>query len=481
MTAKSDSQNIEQWGLFELTLPGPSDGNPFVEVELSAEFRHQHRGVTVDGFYDGAGMYRIRFMPDTLGHWTYTTYSNRPELHDVRGAFACTAPSPDNHGPVVVKNRLHFSYADDHPYVPVGTTSYVWNHQGEALEAQTLETLRTAPFNKMRMCVFPKDYLFNQNEPEHYPFEGKPLTAWDFSRFSPVFFHHLERRVGDLLALGIEADLILFHPYDRWGFSRMSPEADDRYLRYVVARLAAYRNVWWSMANEFDLMLTKDMTDWDRFFKIVQTHDPYQHLRSVHNCRGFYDHAKPWVTHCSVQRSETFRIPEWHRLYGKPVVVDECCYEGNIDRGWGNIPALELVHRFWDGFARGGYVGHGETYVHAQDILWWSKGGVLHGESPARIAFLRQIMEAAPSPGLDTTELPRGLTGGYKDEYFLYYTGRSQPSYCPLELPGHHQYQADVIDIWEMTVTPIDGIFSGSCRVDLPGKPYVALRLQKIG
>ena len=27
---------------------------------------------------------------------------------------------------------------------------------------------------------------------------------------------------------------------------------DDRYLRYVVARLAAYRNVWWSLANEYD-------------------------------------------------------------------------------------------------------------------------------------------------------------------------------------------------------------------------------------
>ena len=39
------------------------------------------------------------------------------------------------------------------------------------------------------------------------------------------------------------------------------------------------------------------MADWDRFFRIVQESDPYQHLRSIHNCRGFYDHAKPWVTH----------------------------------------------------------------------------------------------------------------------------------------------------------------------------------------
>ncbi len=32
--------------------------------------------------------------------------------------------------------------------------------------------------------------------------------------------------------LGIEADLILFHAYDRWGFSDMGRAADDRYVRY---------------------------------------------------------------------------------------------------------------------------------------------------------------------------------------------------------------------------------------------------------
>jgi hypothetical protein len=37
-----------------------------------------------------------------------------------------------------------------------------------------------------------------------------------------------------LLALGIEADIILFHPYDRWGYAAMAPGEDDRYLRYVM-------------------------------------------------------------------------------------------------------------------------------------------------------------------------------------------------------------------------------------------------------
>jgi hypothetical protein len=152
------------------------------------------------------------------------------------------------------------------------------------------------------MCVFPKHYKWNENEPPRYPFEGTPPNKWDFARFNPEFFRHFELRVLDLQKLGIEADVILFHPYDEghWGFDRMPDEVDDRYLRYVIARLAAYRNVWWSLANEFDFMLEKQPEDWDRFFKIVVEADPYGRLRSIHNGRVLYNHNQPWVTHASI-------------------------------------------------------------------------------------------------------------------------------------------------------------------------------------
>jgi hypothetical protein len=252
---------VEQWGLFEVSLRGPADGNPFLDVKLSAEFRFKNRIVKPDGFYDGDGVYRIRFMPDSQGAWTYATRSNRPELNGKTGEFQCVAPSGKNHGPVVVRNTWHFGYADGTPYYQVGTTCYAWAHQGAKLEEQTLATLQNAPFNKMRMCVFPKDYAFNKNEPEFYPFPRDAAGKNDFTRFDPKFFQHFEGRVRDLLNLGIEADLILFHPYDRWGYKNMPSEVDDRYLSYLVARLAAFRNVWWSMANEYDFMKEKKLSD----------------------------------------------------------------------------------------------------------------------------------------------------------------------------------------------------------------------------
>jgi hypothetical protein len=276
----------------------------------------------VDGFYDGNGAYRLRFMPDEMGEWTYLTSSNVPLLDGKRGAFTAAAPARNNHGPVRVRYTTHFAYEDGTPYVPIGTTAYAWTHQGDELEQQTLQTLRSAPFNKIRMCIFPKSYAYNNNEPVYYPFERGAAGINDFSRFNPEFFGHLERRILDLEGLGIEADLILFHPYDRWGYNNMPADVNDRYLRYAVARLAAYRNVWWSLANEWDLVKTKKVEDWDRFFRIVQESDPYGHLRSIHHSVVMYDHSKPWVTHVSFQGDDAARIRDYVAQYAKPVVDD---------------------------------------------------------------------------------------------------------------------------------------------------------------
>jgi hypothetical protein len=62
---------VHRWEVFELVLTAPSAGNPFVEVEWKATFALGHKTIAVDGFYDGAGKYKLRFMPDTEDEWSY--------------------------------------------------------------------------------------------------------------------------------------------------------------------------------------------------------------------------------------------------------------------------------------------------------------------------------------------------------------------------------------------------------------------------
>lgn len=479
------NRQVEKWSIFELVLQGSKTENPFIDVTLNAVFKFKNRELYVEGFYDGDGVYKIRFMPDGEGDFTYRITSNCSEMNGIEGRFVCTPASKNNHGPVRVINTYHFAYEDGAHYIPVGTTCYAWIHQGDLLEEQTLATLKNSPFNKMRMCVFPKHYDYNHNEPGMYPFIGSLETGWDYTRFNPEFFRHLEGRIHDLLQLGIEADLILFHPYDRWGFSNMGQETDERYLRYITARLSAYRNIWWSFANEYDLMVEKTTADWELYAKIVVEGDPSQHLRSIHNCKEFYNHSKPWITHCSIQRQDIYKSAEftneWRECYKKPVVIDECAYEGNLNHGWGNITGQEMVRRFWEGAVRGGYVGHGETYMHPNDLIWWSKGGLLYGTSPERIGFLRKILKEGPASGINP--IPSGwdvICGGVSGEYYLYYFGFNQPVFRVFKMPMGIQFKVDILDTWDMIVTELDGVFEGEFKINLPGKPYIAVLVRKV-
>ena len=236
--------------------------------------------------------------------------------------------------------------------------------------------------------------------------------------------------------------------------------------------------MWWSLANEWDLMKSKTEEDFDRFGRLIQTIDPYRRLMGNHNCGRFYDHSQPWITHVSVQ-GDTEHTSNWLAQYNKPVVVDETRYEGNVENGWGNITGQEMSHRFWEGTMAGGWVGHGETYYNEREVLWWGKGGELVGSSPARIGFLRKIMEEGPADYLEPLNI-RGNRGLYlKNKYYLFYFGDGQPSWRDLELEGG-PYRCEIIDTWNMTTKPVKGTFQGRCRIDLPTRPYMAARFTAV-
>lgn len=478
---------VTKWGVLEVRFEGPSHGNPFVDVELDAVFtRPDGSEVRVGGFYDGDGRYAVRALADAEGRWTFRTRSTARSLDGLEGSVTVGPAREGEHGPVRVDD-FHFRHADGTRHAPLGTTAYAWTHQPDELQEQTLRTLAAAPFTKIRMCVFPKSYLFNANEPEDFVFVGSLAEGFDLTRFDPAHFRRLEQRIAQLAELGIQADLILFHAYDRWGFADLGPDVDERYVRYLVRRLAAFSSVWWSMANEYDLLWAKDTPDWERLAAVVSEEDPFGHLNSIHNCRPFYDYSKPWITHVSVQRVDVYRTSEntdeWRERWGKPVVIDECAYEGDIDQGWGNITPEEMTRRFWEGAVRGGYVGHGETYLPepgADEVLWWSKGGVLHGSSPDRIGFLRDLQAEAPDgvwdPLVSDWDVPFGGTETHRIGYF----GFNRPRFRNLMLTDG-EWTIDVIDTWNMTVERLAGTHRGTARVELPGRQYMAVRAIRLG
>ena len=261
----------------------------------------------------------------------------------------------------------------------------------------------------------------------------------------------------------------------------------------MFRRYAAYRNVWWSLANEYDYVGSKTIADWDRIGELIHALDPFQRFCSVHNGPKFYDFTKDWITHCSCQGTDRYKstelTQELRETYKKPVVWDEILYEGNIELGWGNISGEELTRRFWEATMRGGYVGHGETYLFATDDsidhakLWWSHGGKLHGDSPARIQFLSEILKEIPE-GKGLQLMPQywdavaATTNPEKKDFIIFYFSFLRPLYRDLYFDDETEYEVDVIDTWNMEIKP-QGVFKGKFRIVVGGKPYMALRVRR--
>ncbi len=503
-----------QYQLFTLMFEGPEPDGSRSVIDLHAEFTCRNIRKEVSGFYAGGGRYIIRYLPQQTGKVTWKVWG----LFDGKGEEECLPCQDGVHHGLVKPAGTALVYEDGTRCLPFGTTVYAMMHQPEALIEQTIATVLASPFNKVRTCLFPKHYIFNENEPEKFAFEKKAGGGFDFHHPCFAFWDAFEHMLQTFCDHQVEVDLILFHPYDCWGFSQMTKEEYLPYLTYLLARFAAYPNVWWSLANEYDCMSAFQKEDWERMEGFLSRTDVYGHMMSCHYMIEPYDYTKESITHVSVQ-GDVAEVENLMQIYGKPVLMDEFGYEGNIFCHWGHLSGFELVHRFWICCVLGGYGTHGETFMNETDTLWWGKGGVLVGSSPARIGFLKGILnelpgalEAVPFAFVtkekidamregryqeEQTDFTRALlklppekteqvlknitrdvriyTGHCGDEAFLAYYGRHCTAVGTMDLPNQGEYQIEVIDVWEMTRQTILTGVKGTVEFPLPGKEGIAV------
>jgi hypothetical protein len=502
-------RQIEKYGIFELEL---ENGDLTEKTVPSAFFSQGSDSVKINGFLKRKNAYAVRFMPQNEGVWKYEIEWRRKKI---QGEFECTENTGKNHG-TVMTDGFHFKYADGAKYIPVGTTCYAWIHQHDDLIEQTLTTLSDSPYNKIRMCIFPKSMQYNNNDPIFFPFHRKADGSWDMTSPDAEFWKRLDDYISKLADLGIEADLILFHPYDRWGFSGLPLSDCLTYLDYCINRFSSYRNVWWSLANEYDAVFSRRFEDWQEFGNKIMSCDPYRHPTSVHNIIRIFPRSV-WMSHCSIQSGKTDQCSKWREEYGLPVIVDECGYEGNIQDNWGNLSAFEFLHRYWTAVVLGGYCSHGETYHRDDEVLWWAKGGKLYGESTERIRFLKDLLYGLPGHidpkksvlDVDPYNLPDSesidnsskgfvdyirrypvedrnfflsnvhVIGGNRD-FTIHYLGRTCPSFYDVDMPHNGKYRIEIIDLWNMTRDVAVDSSSGTIKVRLPGREGISVLITRL-
>lgn len=401
------SPRASLWGVVQVSAASRTTyDNPFRDVEFRVTFiAPSGRRVRTLGFHDGGATWRARLLPDEQGTWRFETHSADPELDSLTGAVEVGAAAPDAHGPLRVSGGRHFAHADGTPFFLLGTTQYMALSQGPTELNRTLARLASAPFNKARFMLL-GGLMAGTSGPE--PFVRDASGTLDYTRPDPAFYREVEDGVRQLQAMGVEADLILFVPYfdlfpgssfPSGPPSQMGAENDEWYVRYAVSRLSAFANVWWTLANEYDLL--KVQKNWDALAAVVAEADPAGHLLSNHHSiLAFFDNSAPWVTHVNLQDVLLQRhaagprhlgeLALDARAIGKPVVVDEYGYEGNNGFTWGSFTGPEMVEMHWAVTLAGAYGSHGESFAGEET------GTAFTGDAVRRLRFLRDVIAEAP-------------------------------------------------------------------------------------
>jgi len=291
--AAAEEATVERWRMHEITFTSEADyADPFSDAQLDVVFTGPG-GVemVMPGFWDGGGIWRVRFAPTQAGPWQYETRcSNEADagLHGLRGAFTCVPYT----GELEIYRRGFLKtepgarcmmYADGTPFFYLGDTH--WSMPSE-------------PFDEMFTTVVDtraaQGFAVYQSEPL-----GAGYNLDDgFSEADLPGFADLDRRFAYIADAGLvhaNAQLIfgslLFHGVQGGQYTE---EYIQKLSRCWVARYAAYP-VLWTTAQEVDddmyydrdgvggqAIYPADQNPWRVVAETIGQCDPYRQPLSAH-------------------------------------------------------------------------------------------------------------------------------------------------------------------------------------------------------
>jgi hypothetical protein len=364
--------------------------NPFM-VAFSAEVKGpDEKTMTLPGFFDGGGTWVIRVSPRVLGACSLVTKSDVKELDGKRAAFTCvTNTSPNAHGVLRVdkEHPHHFLFED-------GTRFFMQGYEYDWLWAldmdkpavptveKSLDLLARHGFNYVILNSYAHDTAWRKGRsspndfgpPLLYPWEGSNQQP-DHSSMNVAYWRHYDRVVAAMNERGIQAHVFVkvYNKQVKW--PAPGSEAERLFLRWLVARYAAYPNVIWDFSKEAHN--EKNLGYKQGVLKFMRETDPYHHLTAVHdddqaNDSGAYDDLTD------------FRADQQHGKWREVILRQRARRAwpvANVEFGYEHGPAglgdktynvvqrpEEVARRAWEIQMAGGYTAYYYTYT-AWDVV----------------------------------------------------------------------------------------------------------------
>lgn len=291
-------RQVGEWSV----VSDESYANPFGDVIFEATFDGPTgQRFHVPGFYDGQGIWRVRFSPNAIGAWSFHLHARpaNPDL-EAEGVFAVEPSLARGYLEATPGDAWGFRYETGEPVMILGDTTYNlfgMAHCGADVEgfvkrraAQGFNLLRVrlpvSPFHP------PHGYSAWQTR-RTWPWGGSEQSPL-FDRFNLDYFATVDRVVALAEAQGIGLEMIM----EAWGFEFpfnrrdvFVPEWEELWLHYLIARYDAYSSVYfWTPMNEYEYYPDGDWRHnpvadrWAmRISRWIKATAPHGHIVSMHN------------------------------------------------------------------------------------------------------------------------------------------------------------------------------------------------------
>ena len=217
---------------------------PLQQCQFTVTFTSP-RGETfsIPGFWDGGRTWRVRFSPETPGHWTYRTLpSSDPQnqrLNHQTGEFLCTSPTGparfEQHGPVRVSHdQRHFECADGSPFFWLADAAWTAPRLSQTHDWLIyLQARAEQKFSAVEWAAAP-----GIDADKHSAFSGNAKITID-----PKYFQRLDDKIDLMNRAGI---LSVIAPL--WGnddaLKDLPEDQVAALVRYMAARWGAYDVAW---------------------------------------------------------------------------------------------------------------------------------------------------------------------------------------------------------------------------------------------
>lgn len=301
------------------------------------------------------------------------------------------------------KNQRHWMTEDGRWFLNLNDTAYflLCPHSadgGKTADADVKKYVRDAANRGITSVrgftmIGPKGYL------EDGP--GFAQRWWDSifgddgaSRFRLDHFRVTDERLRWLLDEhpDLYVQFILFprgsrHGQDEQMWRKFTPAQKERVLRYMLARFAAYPQMFWLVVN--DAHYGPKFPNHNAFAREVgeyfRQHDPWRHPMSTGHARRveFYFADEPWATYIHLEDAYDLgaaQYEKYHR-FAKPVFLGEDRYEHDYpDRDPTDMRYFQR-RLFWAWLLSGGSANYGGR--------WWS---VVPYSQTGRMCGAREIL-----------------------------------------------------------------------------------------